>query len=259
MASTSLLHPHPTPGLAITIIIQRVTGHTLVQAAWTARAPDAPDVVGAVVNALEGAFSEQTAFDAAVAAAPPLDPASLGTPVATGVGKTGDIAIHCVALATAPPAVRSLHARLSSHLTFFIDGASPIDADDPDWDMLLAVHPLKGGAIALAGFATLFRMYGWPTATRLRVCQVSVLPPFLHRGIGWALLEAAYGVADARACLDVTVSWVERRVGKEGQRERDTTHTHTHTHLSSSPSVRRPHRRDAGHARTPGNPPRGGV
>ena len=179
---------------------------------------------------------------------PPLDPSSLGTPVATGAGKPGDIAIHCVGLAAAPPAVRALHARLASHLTFFIDGASPIDADDPDWDLLLAVHPVKaGGAIAVAGFATLFRLYGWPTASRLHVCQVSVLPPCLHQGIGWALLEASYGVADAREFLDVTVSWVERREGREGEtRERDT-HTHHPSSLFLS-TVRRPHRRDAGNA-----------
>ena len=85
--------------------------------------------------------------------------------------------------------------------------ASPIDAGDAGWDMLLAVEDGEGegdkkkkpAAAAVAGMATLFSMYGFPDRIRLRVCQVSVLPPCQKQGLGMALVEAAFKVAEKTA------------------------------------------------------------
>jgi hypothetical protein len=41
---------------------------------------------------------------------------------------------------------QELHARLQPLLLFFIDGASVIDLEDEDWDLLLAVQTLPGKA-----------------------------------------------------------------------------------------------------------------
>ena len=42
-------------------------------------------------------------------------------------------------LATVRP-TQELHARLQPLLMFFVDGASFIDAEEREWDLLLAVH-----------------------------------------------------------------------------------------------------------------------
>lgn len=139
--------------------------------------------------------------------APPSSSASSASaypppPLMTHKAKGRSFSIYLAKLSTAGPRLRAIHARLSSLLTFYIDAASPIDAGDVGWDMLLAVENSKK---AVAGMATLFSMYGFPDRTRLRVCQVSVLPPCQKLGLGMALVEAAYKVADERKCLDVTV------------------------------------------------------
>ena len=163
----------------------------------------------------------------AAAATAPSSSSSPPPPLATHRGKGGRcFSIYLAKLSTAGPRLRALHARLSSLLTFYIDAASPIDARDEGWDMLLAVEDGKsrgqqgegdGGEkknnkskrpASIAGMATLFSMYGFPDRTRLRVCQVSVLPPCQKQGLGMALVEAAFRVADERGCLDVTVRFL---------------------------------------------------
>ena len=43
---------------------------------------------------------------------------------------------------------QALHARMQPLLLFFIDAANLIDSDEPEWDLLLAVHT-KGDAITV--------------------------------------------------------------------------------------------------------------
>ena len=59
------------------------------------------------------------------------------------------------------------------------------------------------------GFCTVFSFFCYPDRVRMRVSQVLVLPPFQRQGIGRALLEAVYALADTRNALDVTVSSVQ--------------------------------------------------
>lgn len=129
--------------------------------------------------------------------------ASPPPPLATLRADGRTFSIHLAKLSTAGPRLRAIHARLSSLLTFYVDAASPIDAGEGGWDMLLAVEDSPRRAVA--GMATLFSMYGFPDRTRLRVFQVAVLPPCQKLGLGMALVEAAYKVADERKCLNVTV------------------------------------------------------
>ena len=155
--------------------------------------------------AARAAAGEEAGEGAAAAAAAASSPPP---PLATHEAKGRSFSIYLAKLSTAGPRLRAIHARLSSLLTLYIDAASPIDAGDGGWDMLLAVETggegeKKKGAIA--GMATLFSMYGFPDRTRLRVCQVSVLPPCQKLGLGMALAETAFKVADERKCLDVTV------------------------------------------------------
>lgn len=56
------------------------------------------------------------------------------------------------------------------------------------------------------GFCTLYTFYAYPDTKRFRLSQILVLPPFQHKGIGAALLQAAYVMADKCNAVDVTVS-----------------------------------------------------
>lgn len=161
------------------------------------------ELASAAAAAKAVAGEERGGAAAAAAAAAPSSSPIPPPPLATHHAKGRSFSIYLAKLSTAGPRLRAIHARLSSLLTLYIDAASPIDAGDGGWDMLLAVE--DGDKKAIAGMATLFSMYGFPDRTRLRVCQVSVLPPCQKLGLGMALAEAAFRVADERKCLDVTV------------------------------------------------------
>lgn len=69
------------------------------------------------------------------------------------------------------------------------------------------VKRLEGSLCGRAqrGFCTVYRFFSYPDRQRLRVSQVLVLPPFQRQGVGRALLEAVYALADSHNALDVTV------------------------------------------------------
>ena len=55
------------------------------------------------------------------------------------------------------------------------------------------------------GFATVYSVFSYPDRKRMRVSQVLVLPPFQRQGVGRALLQSVYALADSHNALDVTV------------------------------------------------------
>ena len=56
------------------------------------------------------------------------------------------------------------------------------------------------------GFATLYNgVFSYPDRRRMRVSQVLVLPPFQRQGVGRAILQSAYALADTRNAHYVTV------------------------------------------------------
>lgn len=62
------------------------------------------------------------------------------------------------AIAGAPEPLRRLHARLHPLLLFHVDAASPLQQDDPNMQLLLAVRDGPGGApAAVLGFLTFFK------------------------------------------------------------------------------------------------------
>ena len=108
--------------------------------------------------------------------------------------------------------VRKLHMRLQSLAPFFIDGASVIEPDDPRWRLLLVVKlrrdRTKEYAVieSLAGFATVYAFFSYPSSTRLRLGQCLVLPPFTKKGHGTALVRGVYELAYTMDnVIDVTV------------------------------------------------------
>ena len=47
--------------------------------------------------------------------------------------------------------LQALHSRLQPFLLFFIDGASYIDAEDPNWELLLATEQEASGREHVVG------------------------------------------------------------------------------------------------------------
>ena len=51
----------------------------------------------------------------------------------------------------------------------------------------------------------MYNLFSYPDRKRMRVSQVLVLPPFQRQGVGRALLQSVYALADSHNVLDVTV------------------------------------------------------
>lgn len=162
-----------------------------------------------------------------------LEPADASEEVASGLGWDAlpagategrlDASLLIVGgnLKSASPAARELHERFQKLLLFFVDAASLIDQEEPEWELLLAfdtqrkeggkeeeqdVNPAAPAApLCPVGMATLRVFPAFPDARRVRVSQVLVLPPFQGRGIGAALTRAAYVRAGQLSARDVTI------------------------------------------------------
>lgn len=161
-----------------------------------------------------GFFTEKAKFDAALEEEEKLNLATLGATVVTAAETTSRDGTHQTQilhsnLSNGTATLRLLHARLQPLLLFFIDAASMIDQEDPNWDVLIAVETpsLENVDIAprILGFATLYNFWVFPDKQRMRISQVLVLPPYQGTGVGKLLVESAYKIADKRNVIDITM------------------------------------------------------
>jgi len=91
----------------------------------------------------------------------------------------------------------SWHNRLQTFLVFFVDAASPIDIEDPNWTIYLLYEQYKDPktgqqCYAIVGYITVYLYYAYPDKKRPRISQVLILPPFQRQGHGRRLLTAIY-------------------------------------------------------------------
>ena len=73
-----------------------------------------------------------------------------------------------------------------------IDGASPIDVDDPNWRFFAVFRREKSThRFESVGFCSLYRFYLFPgpDTWRMRISQFIILPPYQHHGHGSRLYE----------------------------------------------------------------------
>jgi histone acetyltransferase 1 len=95
-------------------------------------------------------------------------------------------------------------------MVFTIDGASFLDKDDPQWEVVLAVKQVEGQQQSLVGIMTLYNFYAWVPGQvgshRPRVAQILVVPPYQGQGMGHRLLTTAYDLARQRDTRPLTVS-----------------------------------------------------
>jgi histone acetyltransferase 1 len=124
-------------------------------------------------------------------------------------GHTSDPDVEFVRLVIGNPATGHLYSRVIPLVLLLIDGSSPIDVEDPQWELYLLIQKQmdqQGDAQRrLLGFTSVYRFYHYPDCTRLRLSQILVLPPYQQRGYGAHLVEALNNVAIADNVYDFTV------------------------------------------------------
>ena len=99
------------------------------------------------------------------------------------------------------------HARFEPMILFYIDGASAIDSEDTKW-LLFAVTRARADDStkwSLTSFATVYEFFVYPGATRARLSQIVVLPPYQRKGLGGKMLESVRAYSKMKNFADVTV------------------------------------------------------
>lgn len=123
-----------------------------------------------------------------------------------------DFSIYRVPSVAADVQANTLLRKAQFMALMYIDALNYIDDEDSRWEVFFVYESyLSGEGIrkyAFAGFTTVYRFYGHPHKTRLRISQVFIPPPFQHQGHGSKLLTAIYSYAKDQMkekCLEVTV------------------------------------------------------
>lgn len=103
------------------------------------------------------------------------------------------------------PGFRAWHARVQILTLFFIEGASYIQEDEPNWEFYTVFERVageKGDAFHFVGYTSLYRFWRWPGTTRLRLSQFLILPPYQKQRHGAELYETVYAqaLADEAVC-----------------------------------------------------------
>jgi histone acetyltransferase 1 len=99
--------------------------------------------------------------------------------------------------------------RVQTMLVFFIETASFVDTEDPQWTFFLVYEKRKLSnsefRYATIGFLSLYNYYAYPDKVRARVSQVLVMPTYQNMGHGAELLESVYrdAVNDSNV-IDIT-------------------------------------------------------
>lgn len=97
---------------------------------------------------------------------------------------------------TKTPGFLAYHARLQTFLMWFVDAASFIDIEDPQWQFFVCYEKYTNAdgktVYATAGYTTVYLYYAYPQHNRPRISQMFILPPFQCIGIGAKLIEFVY-------------------------------------------------------------------
>jgi hypothetical protein len=82
---------------------------------------------------------------------------------------------------------------------WYIETASTIDFNDDKWEVLfLMKKDLRTNERSFIGYATLYTFHNPFLGSKLRICQVLILPPFHGRGYGRHILFDIYSIAQSR-------------------------------------------------------------
>uniref|UniRef100_T1H6S6 Histone acetyltransferase type B catalytic subunit n=1 Tax=Megaselia scalaris TaxID=36166 RepID=T1H6S6_MEGSC len=108
------------------------------------------------------------------------------------------------------PKFVNFFSRLETFVLWFVDAASYIDLDDPQWNYFLCYEKFKNkkGELqyATVGYSTVYKYYAYPENIRPRISQMLVLPPFQKLGIGTNFIRKMYDhYVGLKNVIDITV------------------------------------------------------
>ncbi|XP_037820269.1 histone acetyltransferase type B catalytic subunit [Lucilia sericata] len=108
------------------------------------------------------------------------------------------------------PSFLKFFSRLQTFVLWFVDAASYIDVDDPQWSYFICYEKFKNDngveTYATVGYTTVYEYYAYPQNIRPRISQMLVLPPFQKLGIGTKFLETIYNFyQNQKNVIDITV------------------------------------------------------
>ena len=89
------------------------------------------------------------------------------------------------------PGFRDLHRRMQIFALFFIEGASYIHEDESNWEFH-CLYERIGDSYVFVGYTSLYRFWCWPDASRIRLSQFVILPPYHKQGHGRTLYTTVY-------------------------------------------------------------------
>ncbi|KAK4871895.1 hypothetical protein RN001_016019 [Aquatica leii] len=109
------------------------------------------------------------------------------------------------------PGFVDFHYRFQCMIVWFIDAASQIDADDPNWMFLYVYEHRKQGSssttgIYPVGFSTVYKFFHFPDKVRARISQFFIIPSCQGMGLGTYLLKNTYKIiTDLPNVVDIAV------------------------------------------------------
>ncbi|KAG4075417.1 hypothetical protein HA402_015070 [Bradysia odoriphaga] len=94
------------------------------------------------------------------------------------------------------PGFVAFHTRMQTFVMWFVDAASYIDLDDPQWMFYVCYEKYTNSEgktlYATVGYTTIYVYYAYPEHIRPRISQMLVLPPFQKLGIGSKFIQVIY-------------------------------------------------------------------
>uniref|UniRef100_T1PJU5 Histone acetyltransferase type B catalytic subunit n=1 Tax=Musca domestica TaxID=7370 RepID=T1PJU5_MUSDO len=108
------------------------------------------------------------------------------------------------------PSFLKFFSRLQTFVLWFVDAASYIDVDDPQWSYFICYEKYKNDngeeLFATVGYSTIYEYYAYPQHIRPRISQMLILPPFQKLGIGTKMVETIYKYYhNQKNVIDITV------------------------------------------------------
>jgi len=195
-------------GLSIDVFVNARDFTTMVEVKYSEKAKVADDVDDIMAETFQGQVLQGPdsglKFEQSLSASQALSLGDYGQELdKSPLGDGAELVITCSNLASASEAIRGLHSRMQPFLVFFIDGASTIDQDDPNWELLLAIRQ-EGDSMQVMGLCTVHSCFAYPDSKRLQVSQIMVLPPYQKQGVAGKLISSVMKIARETGAKDVT-------------------------------------------------------
>ncbi|KAF5274577.1 hypothetical protein FQA39_LY07189 [Lamprigera yunnana] len=112
---------------------------------------------------------------------------------------------------TEEPGFSEFHSRFQCMIVWFIDAASQIDVEDPNWMFFYVYETRESPSSSTSGtypvgFGTTYKFFHFPDKIRIRISQFFIIPPCQGIGLGTFLLKNIYKVIiDMPNVIDITV------------------------------------------------------